>query len=132
MFWSLDLQPPRASAPSESGQPDVDAAWEAALAAALTPALASAKPSEAFVAHLGHQLVKAARSEAQEHKVREQRLAIAGVVGGVISLVGGLVVWLLWRQYHKPQAAAATTSAAPAKTGWTWGWKSLSRAHPTP
>ncbi len=131
MFWSLNLQPPRASAASESGQPDVDAAWEAAMAAALTPALASAKPSEAFVAHLGHQLVTAARSEAQEHKVREQRWAIAGVVGGVVSLVGGLVVWLLWRQYHKPQAAAATTAAAPAKTGWTWGWKSLSRAHPT-
>jgi hypothetical protein len=129
MFWSLDLRAPRASAPPESGLPDVDAAWEAALAAALTPALASAKPSEAFVAHLGHQLVATAQSEAQEHKVREQRLAIAGVVGGIVSLVGGLVFWLLWRQHHKPHAAA--TAAAPAKTGWTWGWKSLSRAHPT-
>jgi hypothetical protein len=128
MFWSLDLRAPRASATSESGLPDVDAAWEAALAAALTPALASAKPSGAFVAHLGHQLVATAKCEAQEHKVREQRLAIAGVVGGIVSLVGGLVFWLLWRQHHKPQATAA---AARAKTGWTWGWKSLSRAHPT-
>ncbi len=131
MFWSLNLQPHRATAPSEAGLPDVDAAWETALAAALTPALASAKPSEAFVAHLGHQLVKAARSEAQEHKVREQRLAIAGVVGGIVSLVGGLVFWLLWRQHHKPQAAATTTPAVPAKSGWTWGFKALSRAHPT-
>ena len=131
MFWSLDLQPHRTAAPSESGLPDVDAAWEAALAAALTPALASAKPSEVFVAQLGRQLVKAARSEAQERKVREQRLAIAGVVGGIVSLVGGLVFWLLWRQHHKPQGAAAPTPAAPAKSGWTWGWKALSRAHPT-
>jgi hypothetical protein len=59
--------------------------------------------------------------------IREQRLRIAGVVGGIVSLVGGLVFWLLWRQHHKPQARAAT----PAKPGWTWGWKPLSRAHPT-
>jgi len=128
MSWSLDLRTPHASASAESSLPEVDAAWETALAAALTPALASAKPTEAFVAHLGHQLTVAARREAEGQKVREQRLAVAGVVGGIVSLVGGLVFWLLWRQHHlKPQVKAA----APAKPGWTWGWKTLSRAHPT-
>ena len=126
MFLSHELRAPRAPARAGSSVADIDPAWETALAAALTPALASAKPSEAFVAHLGHQLTEAARSEAQEQKIREQRLRIAGVVGGVVSLVGGLVFWLLWRQHrHKPQVAA------PSKPGWTWGWKPLSRAHPT-
>ena len=127
MFLSLELQAPHKSAQHRSGQADADAAWETALAAALTPALASAKPSEAFVAHLGHQLTAAARREAQGQMIREQRLRIAGVVGGIVSLVGGLVFWLLWRQHHKPQARAAR----PAKPGWTWEWKPLSRAHPT-
>jgi hypothetical protein len=124
MFLSLEMQAPRAPARAEFGLND-DAAWETALAAALTPALASAKPSEAFVAHLGRRLTENARREAQEQKLREQRLRVAGAVGGIVSLVGGLVFWLLWRQHHKPQAAAT------AKQGWTWGWKPLSRAHPT-
>jgi hypothetical protein len=122
MFLSLELHAPRASARDEFSRAD-DAVWEAALAAALTPALASAKPSEAFIAHLGRQLTETARREAREHQIREQRLRIAGVVGGIVSLVGGLVFWLLWRQHRKPEAAV--------KPGWTWEWKPLSRAHPT-
>ena len=124
MFLSLEMQSPRAPARDEFGLTD-EAAWEAALASALTPALASAKPSEAFIAHLGRQLTETARREAQEQAIREQRLRIAGVVGGIVSLLGGLVFWLLWRQHRKPQAAAAT------KPGWNWEWKPLSRAHPT-
>ena len=122
MFLSLEMQAPHTRGRAEVGLAD-DAAWETALAAALTPALSSAKPSEVFIAHLGRQLTETARHEAQEQTIREQRLRIAGAVGGVVSLVGGLVVWLLWRKRHKPQAAG--------KPGWSWAWKPLSRAHPT-
>lgn len=121
MVSSFDPQAPRTPAQSAAGQAEPDAAWEATVAAALTPALASARPSEAFVAHLGRQLAEAAQREAQAQKTREQRLRIAGAVGGAVSLVGGLVFWLVWRQHHKPGAVA--------KPGLTWGLKSLSRAH---
>ena len=124
MFLSLDMQVHYPPAQKELG-PAEDAVWEAALAAALTPALSSAKPSDAFIAHLGRQLNEAARREAQTQQI----LRIAGVVGGFVSLLGGLVVWLLWRQRHQPQAAAKPPAAA--KPTWTWGWKPLSRAHPT-
>ncbi len=122
MFQSFDMQAPRAPARPVAGQADAEAAWEATLAQALTPALASAKPSEAFVSHLGRKLTEAAQRETQAQKAREQRLRVAGAVGGAVSLVGGLVFWLVWRQHHKPGAAA--------KPGGTWGWKPLSRAHP--
>jgi len=121
MLSSFDKQAPRTPAHPAAGPAEPDAAWEATVAAALAPALASAKPSEAFVAHLGRQLSAAAQRDAQEQKTREQRLRIAGAVGGVISLVGGLVFWLVWRQHHKP--------GTPAKPGLAWGLKSLSRAH---
>ena len=121
MLSSYDRQAPRTPAQPAAGPAEPDAAWEATVAAALTPALASAKPSEAFVAHLGRQLSAAAQRDAQEQKTREQRLRIAGAVGGVISLVGGLVFWLVWRQHHKPGEGA--------KPGWALGLKSLSRAH---
>jgi hypothetical protein len=124
MFLSIETQAPYLPGRTEAGLAD-DAAWETALAAALTPALSSAKPSEAFIANLGRKLADTARCEAQEQKLREERLRVAGVVGGVVSLVGGLAVWLLWRQHRKPQ------SAAVSKPGWTWAWKPLSRAHPT-
>jgi hypothetical protein len=123
MFLSFEVKAPRATTGTEFSVVE-EAAWEAALAAALTPALASAKPSEAFIAHLGRQLTDTALREAQEQKILEQRLRVASVVGGVVSLVGGVVFWLLWRQHRKPQAAAA-------KPGWSWGWKPLSRARPT-
>jgi hypothetical protein len=126
MFLSLEMQAPRTSARPEAGFAEVDPKWEAALAEALTPALSSGRPAEAFVAHLGRQLAETARCEAQEQKILEQRLRAASIVGGVVSLVGGLVFWLFWRQRHKPQ-----TAAPAAKPGWTWGWKPLSRAHPT-
>jgi hypothetical protein len=122
MFLSLEIRAPRKPARPELGLSE-DAAWETALAAALTPALASAKPSEAFIAHLGRQLTETVRREAQEQKMREERLRIAGVVGGVVSLVGGLVFLLLWRQHRKPTATS--------KPAWSWGWKPVSRAHPT-
>ena len=121
MLSSFDKQAPRMPAHPAAGPAEPDAAWEATVAAVLTPALASAKPSEAFIAHLGRQLSEAAQREARAQKTREERLRIAGAVGGIVSLVGGLVFWLVWRQHHKPGAAA--------KPGWVLGLKPLSRAH---
>ncbi len=122
MLSSFDQQAPHTPAHPAAGTQEPDAAWEATVAAALTPALASGKPSEAFVAHLGRQLSEAAQRDAQAQKTRDQRLRIAGAVGGVISLVGGLVFWLVWRHHHKPGEGA--------KPGWALGLKSLSRARP--
>ena len=117
MFLSVEMQtPPRNPARGELGQA---AAWEATVAAALTPALSSAEPAEVFVAHLGRQLAETARGEAQAQKLREQQLRVAGMVGGAVSLLGGLVVWLVWRQAHKPDG----------KPGWSWAWKPQPRAH---
>ena len=121
MFMSLDFPAVKTTAPETLGRTD-EAAWEAALALALTPALSSAKPSEAFIAHLGWQLAETARREYRVEPTRGQRWAMAGVVGGILSLAGGVLVWLLWRQRRQPRTGG--------KADWN-GWKSVFRTpHP--
>lgn len=91
--------------PAELG-PAEQLALEKAMAAALT----SGVPSERFVAHLGQQLAETARREQLAQQRREERLRTAGLfglVGGIFSLLGGLAVWLLWRQRRKEGAPAS-------------------------
>ena len=122
MFLPLDSETTRLRPQAEIG-PAEQAAWEEALATTLTPAMASARPSSAFVAQLGQRLAETAKRDALEQQRREERLRTARLVGGVFSVVGGLVVWLLWRQHHK------TESLAPSKPAFSWGFKPLTRAH---
>ena len=110
MFLSLEMQTPRTPTRKVSGTAD-PAVWEATLAAALTPALSSAKPSEAFVAHLGRQLAR----EAQEQKTREQRLRVAGVVGG--GPVPGRWARVLAAVVARSQAASAGRGQAGLELG---------------
>jgi hypothetical protein len=99
-------------------------ALERALAQALAPARFAAEPSEKFVARLGQQLVETARREEEAQLRREQQLRTASLVGGVASVVGGLLVWLLWRQHHK-----ASDAGAGSKPVVAWSIKPFSRAH---
>jgi hypothetical protein len=97
-------------------------ALEGALAQALAPARSAAQPSEKFVARLGKQLMESARLEAEAQARRGQQLRTAGLVGGVASVVGGVVVWLVWRQHHK-------VGDPNCKPVVAWSAKPLSRAH---
>jgi hypothetical protein len=75
-------------------------AEQAELEGALANAMFVAAPSDQFVTQLGQHLAQAAKREAEAERLREQRLRTASVVGGVVSVLGGLVVWLLWRKRH--------------------------------
>ncbi len=111
---SLTLEPTVKEKPGEGMSLAEQAALEGALAAALTPALSAGKPSDQFVAQLGQQLAAAADRELGAEQRRERQLRTAGLVGlagGLFSLVGGVVVWLLWRQRRKPESAPATKPA---------------------
>ncbi len=84
------------------------AALEGAWASALTPALSAGRPSSQFATQLSQQLSAAARKAWEAQQRHERQLRTASLVGGLFSVVGGVVVWLLWRQRHKTEHASAT------------------------
>ena len=85
---------------TETKQEAFGLAEQAALEGALANAMFVVAPSDKFVAQLGQHLADSAKREGEAERRREQRLRTAGVVGGVFSVIGGLVVWLLWRKRH--------------------------------
>lgn len=83
--------------------PQEQTAVEEALQEALTPVA----PSRVYVTRLGQDLKAAARSK----QVAKQGWFPLGVVGGgLISLVGGLIVWLLMQR--KKQGSSTSMAAA--------------------
>lgn len=97
----------------EGFTPEVQAAWESTLAAALIPVL----PAPAFIARLGYDLVEeaASRLEAQQRR-RQVWLTVGWVGGSVLTVVGGLVGLHFW-QRHSAQSIMETQTAeisAPA------------------
>jgi len=107
------------SVPEQVGLERALAAWVVNLPAA--------RPADDFVTRLGQQLVAAHKRDFERQHRNANRLRVAGIVGGVASLVGGVLVWLLWRQRrHRPESAAA--GVQPSLAG---GIKPLFRArHP--
>ncbi len=91
-------------------------AEQAALERALPQVLVVVAPSDKFVAQLGQHLTEAARREAAAEQRRDRQLRTAGLVGGVVSVLGGLVVWLLWRRLH-PKAPLAPAGARATELG---------------
>ena len=79
-------------------------------------------PTSQFVSRLGQQLADAARREIESRHRREQGLRIAGIVGGgVLSVAGGVALWLLLRK--RPSGAEAA-SLFPARAN-----RRLAHAH---
>jgi hypothetical protein len=85
---------------TETKRDELSLAEQAALERTLSKALFVVVPSDKFVAQLGQHLAEAAKHEAEAEQRRERRLRTAGLVGGLFSVLGGLVVWLLWRKRH--------------------------------
>ncbi len=67
---------------------------QAQLAQAITAALPPQQPSEAFVRELERRLLLAARRQAAMTVARHEQPRLGIIGGGMISVVGGLAVWL--------------------------------------
>ena len=105
------------SVPEQVGLERTLAAWAVYLPAA--------RPADEFVTRLGQQLVMTRKREYERQHRNARRLRVAGIIGGVASLVGGVVVWVLWRQRrHRPEGPTACLQAPSAS-----GIKLLLRAH---
>jgi hypothetical protein len=83
--------------------PQEQTAAEQALQEALMPVA----PSRAYVARLGQDLKAAARTK---QEVKPEWLPLGVVGGGLLSLVGGLIVWLLVQR--KKQGSPTSMAAA--------------------
>jgi hypothetical protein len=87
--------------------------------------LPAARPADDFVTRLGQKLEKNATREADRHRQQVRQLRAAGIIGGVASVVGGVVVWVLWRQ-RRHQTDDATGGVQPLLAS---GIKPFLRAH---
>ncbi len=81
-------------------------ALEQSIANVLIPVL----PSEAFVRRLHRDLVAEAERQQAASTASEQRtpriLRLVGLVGGgILYVIGGVVVWLLWRHSDERERA---------------------------
>lgn len=84
--------------------PQEQTAVEQALQEALTPAA----PSRAYVTRLGQDLKAAARSKQATKRDWLSLLSLGVVGGGLLSLVGGLIVWLLMQRKKQAPSSMAT------------------------
>jgi hypothetical protein len=74
-----------------------------ALEHSISVALVPASPSEFFVSDLEQQLIDEAKRHQQDQQALLQGLRVVGLIGGgLLSVVGGVLMWLLWRK-HQPQ-----------------------------
>lgn len=77
--------------------------------------LATTAPAETFVAELEQGLLTEARRQYHYPLYSWRWLGVAGLVGGgLLSIVGGMWMWLHWRERHSALAApvAAGTLAS--------------------
>ncbi len=95
----------------EEFTPQVQAAWESTLAAALIPVL----PAPAFVARLGYDLVEEAASRLEARQRRRQVWWTVGWVGGsILTVVGGLVGLHFWQRRSAQSIMETQTAEIPA------------------
>ncbi|MCD6345106.1 MAG: hypothetical protein J7M17_05860 [Anaerolineae bacterium] len=94
----------------EEFTPQVQAAWESILAAALIPVL----PDPAFVAKLGYDLVEEAASRWKARQRRRQVwLAVGWVGGSILTVVGGLVGLHFWQRRSAQSIMETQTAEIP-------------------
>ena len=78
-----------------------------AMERVLVSVIVPVEPAQSFVDRLSRDLVEEAR---RQHSVQQrhadQTLRFFGIFGGLISVVGGLVLWLVLRQERKPEQAS--------------------------
>ncbi len=65
-------------------------------------------PSDRFVFELGGKLVQDAERYRQLAQKRARELYLLGVIGGGLSVAGGLIVWMLWRRRRTPADVASS------------------------
>lgn len=85
-------------------------ALEKSIANVLVPIL----PSDAFVRRLHRDLVAEAERQRAAEEVSEPRIlrAIGFVAGGILYVIGGVAVWLLWRHSDDGEPTRANIKTA--------------------
>ena len=88
----------------------VPVAEQRAIAKAVVAALPAERPAPAFVEQLGRDLLAEARQRGQA--MSKARRVVAWVAGGVLSVVSGVVIWLLVQRTHEEHAPELTLAGA--------------------
>ncbi len=72
-----------------------------ALERVIEETFAPVLPSELYVSELEQELVETAKRQYEIQQHMEQGLHVMGWIGGgLLSIVGGVLMWLLWRQHR--------------------------------
>jgi len=98
--------------------PDEQDVLERAIADVLSPVA----PSQQFVAALEAGLLQTAGQRAEQQPAHHWARALGVLGGGLLSIVGGVVIWSLWQSYHeqarvkggRPRSLAAVEEQAVA------------------
>jgi len=84
-----------------------------ALEHSIRVALAPASPSEFFVSDLEQQLIDEAKQHQQDQQALLQGLRVVGFIGGgLLSIVGGVLMWLLWRRHQTQESENRSVDAS--------------------
>lgn len=87
-----------------------------AIGRAVVDVLPPVRPSQAFVTQLSRDLVAEARRQKIAHPEKtNQLLQILGYVsGGIFSMLGGIVIWLLIQRNHDQHLPSGQPTTASA------------------
>lgn len=97
-------------------QEDLSSEEEEALGQAVADVLPPVAPPRAFVNELGRNLVAEARRRQDTEQQRHHVVRTVGIVGGgVLSVVGGVAIWL-FVQRHQKDNGVKIAAPAPAPT----------------
>lgn len=97
-------------------QEDLSSEEEEALGQAVADVLPPVAPPRAFVNELGRNLVAEARRRQDTEQQRHHVARTVGIVGGgVLSVVGGVAIWL-FVQRHQKDNGVKIAAPAPAPT----------------
>ncbi len=72
----------------------------------LVSVIVPVEPSKSFVDRLSQDLIEEARrQQSTQQRNADQTLRFFGIFGGLVSVVGGLILWLVLRQERNPEQA---------------------------
>jgi hypothetical protein len=79
-----------------------------AMERALVSVMLPVAPSQSFVDRLSQDLVEEARrQQSAQRRHADQTLRFFGIFGGLVSVVGGLILWIVLRQERNPEPGTA-------------------------